>query len=416
MEFKKKFRNCILLFAMALLVRFMFYILGLTYLPANFLKFTNADTMFYYDPLALKMAFHGSIEVNLLSMTRCVFLGYLSIFYHFFGYHHWPIIVSHCFLGSASVVLLFLSCELFLSEKTAFTVGLVAAFQIILVYWSLFVTTEPLFLLTLSLCLFFFSRFTKSHRTRYAFMLVACLILAALIRPSGAMLLVFIFIYLGWLLFKKTFHRQAFLYYCIVNIFVLIGMLAFVNNSARKIDRVLQQPYSQGVLHTSLYLDQMPNAVRDKNYIKVDWARLNVPFGISIPQVSMVPDKILTTDILYYFKNHIDKYLVLAISRVYTLFNPWVPEYSSKHNVLNSVFYGLMYIFSLTGLIELWRTHRKFAVIILLILSSQVFLLSLTLVDYDFRYRLPIELILTVPVGVGIFYVLVKGGVLKGDV
>lgn len=415
MKFKKVYMGCVLLFAMALLTRVMFYILSLKYLPSNFLKFVNADTVFYYDPLALKMALHGSVDVSLLSITRCIFLGYLALFYYFFGHQHWPVIIFHCFIGATSVVLLYLSSKQFLNDAVAFTVGLVAVFQVVLVYWSLFVTTEPFFLLILSLCLFFFSRFTKSHKLLYAFLLAACLILTALIRPSGAMLLVFVFIYFWWLLFKKIFQRRAFVFYCIANIFILIGMLALVNNSAQKIDRVLLQPYSQGILRSALYFDQLPNAAQNMNYIKADWARLNVPFGIGIPKVNKVPDKILTADILQYFKNHTDKYLVLAVSRAYTLFCPWVPEYSFKHNILNSIYYGFIYIFCLMGIIELWIVRRNFAVMILIILGSQVFLVSLTLVDYDFRYRLPIELILAIPAGVGISRALVKGGVLKSD-
>jgi hypothetical protein len=146
----------------------------------------------------------------------------------------------------------------------------------------------------------------------------------------------------------------------------------------------------------------MPKTETGNGYLKFYGARLSIPAGIRIPKVKVVPDRIKTTDVISYFKNHYRKYFSLVILRIYTLFNPWVPEYSLKHNIFNIFFYGAIYVFALTGLFVIRLKERIFANLLLVCIASQVFLIALTLVDYDFRYRLPIELILTIPVGAAI--------------
>ncbi|MFH1507979.1 MAG: hypothetical protein ABIG46_06120, partial [Candidatus Omnitrophota bacterium] len=116
---RPKFKTIVLLFLIALAVRLSFYFIASNNLPGNIQKFVTADTVFYYDPLALKMAAGSSAETSLLSATRLTFLGYLALFYRFFGHHYWPVSIFHCFLGALSVILLFLATRLFFKEKTA---------------------------------------------------------------------------------------------------------------------------------------------------------------------------------------------------------------------------------------------------------------------------------------------------------
>lgn len=400
---KGKFKKVILLFLLAFSVRALFYALGLVYLPDNFQKFFTADTIFYYDPLALKLANAVDAGSSFLIVTRIIFLSYQALFYRFFGYQYMPVSIFHCFLGAISVVLLFLTARIFLKEKTAFFIGLVAAFQIVLIYWTPFVNTETSFLFILSLALFLLALFTKNAKPLYAFLLLLCLILIFFSRPQGIFFGVFMFLYFAWRVLKRIFQARAALYFLVTCAVISTGIITLATNFSQKIDKIIAQPYLQQQLHMAFYIDEMPQTTQDKTHLLFYAARLTLPPGIkNIPKTNKVPEQILTQDIADYFKNNFKKYFILAVSRVYTLFNPIVAEYSFKHNIMNLIFYGLVYILSVFGLIELWKIQKTFAYLISLALFSQVLLIGLTIVDYDFRLRIPIEFLLCVPVGVAI--------------
>lgn len=401
-----KTKIAIVLFFIALIIRLSFYFIAANNLPDNIQKFVTADTSFYYDPLALKMASGDNTAVSLLSVTRCTFLGYLSLFYRFFGYHYWPVSIFHCFLGSITVVMLFLTAQLFFRLRTAFIIGLVSAFQLVLVYWSPFVTTETAFFLILSLFLFIFALFIKTRRSIYLFPLTICLAVILISRPAGMLFSVFMFLYLMWLVFKRIFTAKAGFFFFVLNSVVLVALIGSVAVFSRTIDKIISQPYPQTVLFTTLYPDEMPDTKHRLGYLGIYGVRLTLLPGTDIPKTGHLPEKIMTNDIASYFKKHYVKYLILTISRAYTLFNPWVPEYSFRHNIFNFLFYGTIYILSIIGLMAIWAKERSFAGLILVGLASQVLLISLTVVDYDFRLRLPIELILTIPVGAGIAKIL----------
>lgn len=398
----RKLENCIILFIVAILVRVLFYWVGLVKLPDNFQKFVTADTIFYYDPAAMNMALGNSLEPSLLNMSRFTFLGYLSMFYRYFGHVYWPVSIFHCFLGAMSVVILFLATSIFIRENIAFWVGLTAALHVVLVYWTPFVTTETAYLLILSLCLFLFSLFLKNNKTLDLILLLICLTVIFISRPQGLMLFLFVILYSEWLIFKRLFKQAACMCFSAVNVVILIMAGIFLFNSRARIDNVITQPYPQQLLHMSLYLDEMPEKECRQGYLRVSAARLSLPWGIRIPESRGYPQQILTSDILSYFKINHKKYIALVFLRFYTLFNPWVPEYSIKHNIFNVVFYGLIYLFSISGFIHLWKASRQFFVFILFILFSQIAPIVLTIVDYDFRLRLPIEFILTIPAGLSI--------------
>jgi 4-amino-4-deoxy-L-arabinose transferase-like glycosyltransferase len=399
---RPKIKTVILLFFIALAIRLLFYFIASNNLPGNLQKFVTADTVFYYDPLALKMAVGSSTETSLLSATRFTFLGYLALFYRFFGHHYWPVSIFHCFLGALSVVFLFLATRLFFKEKTAFIVGLAASFQIVLVYWTPFVTTEAAFLLIMSLSIYLFSLFLKKRKPRYLLLLIVFLILMPVSRPLGITFSIFMLLCLEWLGFKKLFLKNHAALFFIINTVILAAIIMILPNFNTKINKVIAQDYPQELLQMSLYIDQMPQLEKGQGHIRFYSARITLPPGLSIPKADNVPVQIRLKDIYSYFRKNLPKFISLVAARIYTLFNPWVPEYSLRHNIFNLLFYGFIYTFSIMGLILIWVKKRPFAVLILTCLASQVFLIALTLVDYDFRFRLPIELILTIPVGAAI--------------
>lgn len=410
---KKTLKLPFILFCLALLIRLCFYFLGLIYLPDNFQKFVTADTTFYYDPFALKAASGEIPGLSLLSATRITFLGYLSLFYRFFGHHHMPVSIFHCFLGALSTVFLFLTSRLFFKEKIAFTVGLVSAFQIVLVYWTPFVNSEALFFLILTLCMFVYSLFIKSRRPIYIFPLIICLVLVSVSRPLGITFAAFMVLHLEWLILKKSFLKNGRKCFYLGNLLILIIVIMLAAHFKEQIGESIKQPHPQELLNMSLYLDEMPGVKVSNGYLKAYGARLTLIPGISIPKAKVIPVQIKTGDIFAYFRDYPNKFLTLFILRVYTLFNPWVPEYSLRHNLLNVLFYGIIYVVSILGLVKTWETNRDFTILILLALLSQILLVGLTVMDYDFRFRLPIELILNIPVGVGL-YSLFKIGSKRG--
>lgn len=397
-----KIKIAAVLFFTALATRLGFYFIALNNLPATLQKFVTADTMFYYDPLALKMASGIPTQLSLLSVTRFTFLGYLSLFYRYLGHWYLPVSVFHCFLGALSVVFIFLATRIFLGEKTAFVAGLVASFQVVLVYWTPFVNTETGFLLLLSACIYLSVLFLKTKSPAYLFSLILFLVIMPLSRPLGIALSVFMLLYLQWLALKKIFKKNSLISFFLVNSAILTVITFCVLKFSGNIDKIIVQDYPQEFLQMSLYIDEMPQVEAGNGYLRFYGARLTIPGGMRIPKARVVPNPIKTTDVISYFKNHYDKYSSLMILRIYTLFNPWVPEYSLRHNIFNLFFYGAIYIFAITGLFIIRLKERIFANLLLVCIASQVFLIALTLVDYDFRYRLPIELILTIPVGAAI--------------
>jgi hypothetical protein len=399
---RPKIKTAILLFLIALAIRLSFYFIASNNLPENMQKFVTADTVFYYDPLALKMAAGSSAETSLLSATRFTFLGYLALFYRYLGYHYWPVSIFHCFLSALSVVLLFLTTRLFFKERTAFIAGLVAAFQIVLVYWTPFVTTEAVFLLIMSLSIYLFGLFLKERKPCYLILLLIFLILMPVSRPLGITFSIFMLACLEWIGLKRIFSKNNTALFLIVNTVVLAAIIMLLPKFSLKINKVLAQEYPQELLQMSLYIDQMPKLESGKGHLKFYSARITLPPGLRIPRADSVPAQIRLEEIYSYFGRNLPKFISLVVSRIYTLFNPWVPEYSLRHNIFNLLFYGFIYIFSIIGLFFIWIKNRAFAILILACLASQIFLISLTLVDYDFRFRLSIEFILTIPVGVAV--------------
>ncbi|MFH1507282.1 MAG: glycosyltransferase family 39 protein, partial [Candidatus Omnitrophota bacterium] len=330
------------------------------------------------------------------------FLGYLALFYRFFGHHYWPVSIFHCFLGALSVILLFLATRLFFKEKTAFIVGLAASFQIVLVYWTPFVTTEAGFLLIMSLSIYLFSLFLKKRKPWYLLLLSVFLILMPVSRPLGITFSLFLLLYLEWLGLKRMFSKNHTAAFFIINTVILAVIIMILPNFSAKINKVLAQDYPQELLQMSLYIDQMPQLEKGRGHFRFYSARITLPPGLSIPKADNVPAPIRLDEIYSYFRENLPKFISLVAARIYTLFNPWVPEYSMRHNLFNILFYGFIYISSIIGLILIWARKRSFAILILACVASQVFLIAFTLVDYDFRFRLPIELILTIPVGVAV--------------
>ncbi len=402
----KVLRQAIILFGIAFSIRLAFYLLGCKLLPHTLQKFITADTLFYYDPLALEMARGGNIPLSLLTITRYTFLGYLSIFYRFFGYYHLPVSIFHCMLGALSIFFVFLSARLFLNAKEAFIIGLVASFHLVLVYWTPFVITETFFLLMLSLSIYTFCLFLKTNRFIYILPLIILLVFISLSRPAGFLFSILLSIYLGWLIFKKLFTKSAIKYFCLFNIVIIFFLFFLMPLLTNVLGHILKSEYAQVVTRFSLYIDELPNAKHNNGHLIVVWARLDIPKGINILKAGRIPDTIAPSDIAEYFKKYYSKFLMLAVSKLYTLFNLWVLEYSLMHNIFNVSFYGFIYLFSLIGLVHLYKIARGLFILILFTILSQVLLISLTYVDYDFRFRLPLEFILNIPVGLAIAKVL----------
>lgn len=391
---KRDINLAVVLFFIALVFRVLFFVFGSLYFPDNIQKFFTADTIFYYDPLALEIASGSHMGFSLLSLTRIVFLGYLSLFYHYFGYHHWPVSIFHCILGAMSVVFIFLSSRLFLKEKAALVIGLIATFQITLVYWTPFVTSEAPFLFFFSLSIFIFALFLKTQRAKFIIMLFISLLLLTFCRPTGITFLLAVILFFEWRFFKK--YRRRVFYFILANLIAISIVAALSLRYRDKIDTVLKQEYPQTFLRHAFYIDELPSG-------RAYSARIFLPAWLKIPKSNFIPQEIDTKALFDYFKDHPKKYAILFISRIFTSFNPWVPEYSFRHNLFNTLFYGVIYLFSLAGILRLYRVALGLSIIILLAVSSQIFLIGLIVADYDFRFRLPIELILNIPAGYAVY-------------
>ncbi len=399
---RRLLKNCLLLFLLALCVRFLFYFAASKMMPVTLQRFVTADTRFYYDPVALQMASGVNPEFSLLNTTRFVFLGYLSLFYRYFGYHYWPVSIFHCLLGAAGVVSLFLCTRLFLGQKTALVVGLVSAFQIALVYWTPFVTTEPLFLLIMGISLLSFSAFIKYRCLRHALLLLPFLLLASLSRPAGVTFSICLFLYLEWLVLRLLLKRNPAVYFFMVNLVVLAVLAALALVYQQSLDKVLAKRYAQKVLYASLYSIQPPEDIAREDYMAFSWSRLALPKGVQMPKFDNIPAVIRSSDIRDYLKRDWGKYLTLAFCKTYTLFSLWASEYSLRHNIFNLFFYGFIYLAGIVGMVLIWRASAGFAMLIFLALFSQVAIISFTYMDYDFRFRLPLEFVLNIPVGAAI--------------
>lgn len=398
----KQLRLPVIVFLLALVARLAFYLWGMRFLPDNFQKFFTADTMFYYDPIALGTAADG-LNNSLLSFTRFTFLGYLSSFYRIFGYDYWPVSIFHCFLGALSVLLIYLSVRLFLGEKVSLAVAAVSAFNPVLLYWTPFVTSEAFFFFVLSLTLYVFSVYIKTERPVFLPLIALCSLLIFISRPIGILLSVSLLAFLSWMAAIKYAFLKCGKFKPLFIIFALLfAIFTLVARYGHKAEAIVSQPYAQELLKLSFYIDQMPNEGRDSRHLKVHSARLSLPPMMKIKKAAVIPGEVTLTGILEYLKKYPGKYAGLIGSRFYTLFNPWVREYSFKHNLFNLIFYSAFYLFSIIGLIQIAKHSPRFFSLILVTILSLTLTLLLTLVDYDFRLRLPIELILCLPCGAGI--------------
>jgi len=407
MKISRDLKLFFIVFIASLTIRVFFYAWGRLYLPENIQKFKTADTVFYYDPIALHQGTDKIDDTLFLTLTRKGFLGYLSAFYRFFGYRHWPVSIFHCILSALSVSLLFISARLFLPVRSALAIGLTAALQIVLVYWSPFVTSETPFIFILSVCILLSSLFIKLGKPIHALLLFFSLLAAFTSRPAGISFALVIFAYMVWLVLARVFPKKG--RYLFLSAALLAILLSAVTLKMRsvKIDKVIEETYPQELLGLSLYIDQLPDVRKSDNHLRFFSGRLTLIPGIKIPQIEEgVPQVIRTGDIASYFKRHFDKFFILSGLRIYTLFNPWVPEYSPRHNIFNCLFYYTVYILSLFGFISLFRINRAFTLLILLAVLSQIILIGLTVVDYDFRLRLPIEFLLCIPAGAGASFML----------
>lgn len=327
-------------------------------------------------------AFLSSYKVN-PDMEGVFYFGYYSLLaillWVFKTYS--TVVLIQMITNALSVILVYRIAQILFNTRTAIIAGVIYAFNFQVIYWSIFIITDSLFISILLFTVYVLLMSYQSDKKSYRYLFAASSLYMVILRPTGIVTLTFIFVYIMINLdftAIKTFwtgRRQLLLYGgLLAAIFVIFytltsGRVAPLFYSLQDyLGYLLREFYATGrMFDIETPYDYKYSARMDSNYFS--------NFAVS------------------FFINNWNNILVLYGRRALSFIGVWVWKFGEL-DVLTKLKYlipfsiaGSLGFIGLAGIFKK-KILKEASILFLVILSIQFFCIFFFM-DSAFRYRVP---------------------------
>lgn len=391
----------IILFVLALIPRFI-YLTKKMMLPGGLPK--AFDTKVYLEQ-ARDFAYHGYVQMDFNGIFYVSYYSVLGIFLRAFN-STLAFVIFQMLINALTVILVYKLGMEISSRKAAIISGVLYSFLLPLIHWSIFITTDSLFVTLMILQAYISVRCIKYNIRRNWIELLLISLYMVFFRPTGIITLAFTAIYLLINLNIKGFvlkHRKAFL--SALGIFIVL-IAVFIN-------KIISHPVLKSLeanmywLLTEVYTNgQMYDIRTSHDYI----FKAKVPPG---------HDFVFAIN---YFKNNFSDIMILYLRRILTFAGVWVwklHDLTALRRIIYIAFSSGVFILFVVGIIDMVikRTMKKASIVLFMIASIMIFTVFFFM-DSAYRYRVPALVFSIYPVAQGIvaFVELIKTRVYTKDI
>jgi len=400
-EISKSSYDYLALFLLALIPRF-FFLTRKMMLPGGLPK--AFDSKVFLEQ-ARDFAYHGYVQLDLNGIFYVSYYSILGIFLRLF-HSTLAFVIMQMLINALTVILVYkLGIEIF-DRKAAIISGIIYSFLFPLIHWSIFITTDSLFVTLMLLQAYLSVRCIKYNKRSSWIKLLLISIYMIFFRPTGIITLAFTAIYLLINLNIKGFvlkHRRVFL----SALGILIVLIAVTAN------KIFSHPVLKSFeanlywLLTEVYTNgQMYDVRSSHDYI----------FNAKVPPGN---------DFLFalnYFKNNFTDIMILYFRRIITFAGVWVWKFHDLTVIRRTVyiaFSSMVFILLVIGIIDMFRKRiMKRASIVLFMIASIMIFTIFFFMDSAYRYRVPALAFAIYPVaqGIGAVIELVRVKLFKGEI
>jgi len=210
LNFIKKQRAYLLVFALALTLRLGFFFMVQPFGPGGEEKLLVNDASGYHN-IAVSLLQQGTYPPHddYQSMLRTIgYPFFIEAVYFVFGVHPWVVVLLQLILDSLLALLLIRFARLFGLQKAAFLAGILWAIDPLAIFSCNAFLSDSLFVLLLTASFFYLARFLLAERSRDLYIAAVLLALAAHVRPVGLYLLFILAVALAFHFYKQGRIRE----------------------------------------------------------------------------------------------------------------------------------------------------------------------------------------------------------------
>ncbi len=282
--------------------------------------------------------------------------------------------------------------------------GVLAAIHPDFVFWTTYVLTDTLFLVTLLLVGIQLMRTSESRRPfRDGLLLAVCLLVVLLTRRAAFLLGLGVPVALWWLL--RHDRRRA----------IAAGLGVLAPFMAGFLVLATLNLASQGVVLTAWQIDAAWSALWAPIWIGTQWNEVgrattgvDIHYPPNFATMTTAEQAVMYHEqALAFVSQHPGQYLLLAVRKALVFWTPALPGWSLSHALFSVATLVPLYVLAWLGsrVRPSQPAAQTFAVLVLVAFTLTS---MLTFVDYDQRYRLPASLGIVIFAGVGVHWALAR--------
>ncbi len=320
--------------------------------------------------------------------------------YNLTGGAYAPIRCAHAILGAATCVLAYLAGRELLRHRSASLIGgLLCAVYPPLIWHSVHLMTEPLYIFLVALCMYALFRYGSGRRLRW---LVVAGLAAGLGTLTRSVLIGFVPFMALWIWWVRGRRGRGLRDAGLLCGIVLAAMLPWIIRNALVLGAFVPTTTDAG---HGVYVANNPNALHDPRgfWIPEDWSFLKQPGETAVGEVEA--SRRLVRRTLRYLASNPGAALMLMGRRFVTLwrFYPHREFVSLKHVIVYAMSYIPLFPFMLFGA---WLAHRRagervagvILIDLLVLYTTLIHVVSLAMM----RYRVPLMPFLLLFAGLGL--------------
>jgi 4-amino-4-deoxy-L-arabinose transferase and related glycosyltransferases of PMT family len=287
------------------------------------------------------------------------------------------IVYIQMFINALTVILVYkLGKEIF-NRRAAIVSGILYSFLYPLIHWSIFITTDSLFITLMLLQAYFAVLCVKYNRRDSWIKLVILSVYMIFFRPTGIVTLAFTALYLMINADIKGFisrHKKIMISFAVV----LAGLLIVI------VKIMISLPLT-GSLQRNLYW------LLTEVYTNGQVYDIKTPYDMKFEAI--IPPGNDFTFAALYFKHNFSKILLLYLRRIASFSGVWIWKLNTMSvfkTVTYLLFYGMSFVLLVIGIIDTFRQKlaRKGSIVFFMILSIMLFT-TFFFMDSAYRYRVP---------------------------
>lgn len=357
-----QYRTELLLFFLAALARFGYWILSGTTHGGDFGAYSAACNIWFTNPVGIITAHKGIVYAGFtLPFCSVYSLPFTTI-------ETW--IILQMLVSALGVVLVYRTGTLLINWNAGLVAGLALAVLWDTFQWTTVLYSDAMFTFAMILCLWTFARYREYGTTRARAEPLLALGFFAVTRPFGFPIVI------GWIVYEVWPSNEFVDAQIFARNWIPIGSLALIVLSIPLIikRRNLVEKWSRGWI-----------VVNDATYT----------YALPSPNEGSLLGLIIA--------NHVHV-LVLAAAKVVMFFAPFVPRHSTFHILVNIVTYVPIVGVGLVGAYLVWRNRPDLFRYLVTPILVTLAITALTFVSCDFRYRAPLGPVFALLAGYAVVY------------